>query len=349
MARGKNERLAYVENNSLDITALVALLFRLCDHYAERVSTYPSKWERFLVAVLQNSFRQGLLGTSGVLESEDMRDEASETPDPWFPPYEMRQKAQAKAYFEGDGSLVRQREGETFVECMERAAQLALDRDKEFPTDSKKGTVYVEPSFLAGADGPSSTSSADSRAASKLIVLHSGKDGKVNWSAAKFIWILTGYEGQATVPLYGLVHAGFCRKLIERQLADHPLLRPTDYIMSGSGTTGGTRKPLLAHTSGRKRLRTWSATCSLTSYRGGLTFRARRNATGAIKPCGYDPDRGKCPPRPSARIDKERKKRHGDDMVNRMLNQGMQELWSNKGLPGEPMRLIWGDDEEEQS
>ncbi|BGP10775.1 hypothetical protein JCM10049v2_006667 [Rhodotorula toruloides] len=249
------ERLAYVENNTLDITALVALLFRLCDHYAERVNTYPSEWERFLVAVLQTSFRQGLLGTSGVLENEDMRDEASEKPDPWFPPYEMRQKevrweAQAKAYFEGDGSLIRQREGETFVECMERAAQLALERDKEFPTDSKKGTVHVEPLFLAGADWAQQYKQHGfargvqfAPVRPELIVLHSGKDGKVNWSAAKFIWTLTGYEGQGMVPLYGLVHAGFCRKLIERQLAKHPLLRPTDYIMVWIRDDGWNEKP----------------------------------------------------------------------------------------------------------
>lgn len=203
------ERLAYVENNTLDITALVALLFRLCDHYAERVNTYPSEWEDYLTSELRQSFCVGRHGVFEDLEREGWRGGKPDRPDSWFPPQVLRQKEErweevAKRQFEEKGDLVRQEAGETFVECMERAAQIVREREKEGPDAQKKpNTVFVEPGFLTSEDW---TWQFKQRRFARgidfapfkpeMIVLHSRKDGMVGWAPAKFVFTTSDYEDQ---------------------------------------------------------------------------------------------------------------------------------------------------------
>ncbi|EGU11205.1 Proteophosphoglycan 5 [Rhodotorula toruloides ATCC 204091] len=216
----------------LDIAALVAVLFRLNDAYAERENAFLSEWEDYLTSELRQSFCVGHHGAFEDLEREGWRGGKPDRPDSWFPPQVLRQKEErweevAKQQFEEKGDLVRQEAGETFVECMERAAQMVRDKEKQDTSLKKANTVFVEPGFITSEDW---TSHFKQRGFARgidfapfkpeLIVLHSREDGMVGWAPAKFVFTTSGYEDQ-----------GVSRMNIERQLADHPILRPMHYIM----------------------------------------------------------------------------------------------------------------------
>ncbi|GAA6056895.1 hypothetical protein NBRC10513_006531 [Rhodotorula toruloides] len=311
------ERLAYIENNSLDIAALVAVLFRLNDAYAERENAFLSEWEDYLTSELRQSFCVGHHGAFEDLEREGWRGGKPDRPDSWFPPQVLRQKEErweevAKQQFEEKGDLVRQEAGETFVECMERAAQMVRDKEKQDTSLKKANTVFVEPGFITSEDW---TSHFKQRGFARgidfapfkpeLIVLHSREDGMVGWAPAKFVFTTSGYEDQGLVPLTG---------------ADD------DQAVTGSHDwTQEVEQSIFEQLF--DRLPQW------------LELPSQAECDWRDRALRDDPDRGKCPRRPSDRIKDVRRKQYGTELVDEMLFHKLQEQWSAMGLGGSAPRL----------
>lgn len=70
------KRLAYVQNNTFDIAALVAVLFRLNDRFADRENAFLSQWEDYLTGAPRKSFCAREYGAFEDLEREGWRGHA---------------------------------------------------------------------------------------------------------------------------------------------------------------------------------------------------------------------------------------------------------------------------------
>jgi hypothetical protein len=127
--------------------------------------------------------------------------------DPYHPPQELRRRElrseeNSKRQFQEKGTLFWQEEGETFVGCMERAAQQLLRTGEGQDAAAKQlSKVYVEPSFLTSQDWTEQFESygwargiqfAPFRP--ELLLLNLRQDGKVGWSPMNFILTTENYE-----------------------------------------------------------------------------------------------------------------------------------------------------------